>query len=111
VPQGEDAVQVFFLKLPKIQGVPDLTNQPLMVDSWDHLETKILILKCWGRLHKNVQTTDYCRMKNTIALTAESYFLFYIYPSIDIDIIALYTSSLMRHVPEIRERNAPIGNL
>jgi len=32
-----------------IQGVPDLTNQPLIADSWDHLETKILIPKCWGR--------------------------------------------------------------
>jgi len=39
-------------------------------------------------------------MKNTIALAAESYFLFYIHPSIDIDIIALYADSLIRYVPE-----------
>jgi len=39
-------------------------------------------------------------MENTIALTAESYFLFYIHPSIDIDIMALYAGPLMRYVPE-----------
>jgi len=82
-----------------------------MVDSWDHLEAKILIPKRWGRLHKNVQTTDYCRMENTIALTAESYFLFYIDPSIDIDIIALYAGLLMRYILSIGECNAPIGKL
>jgi len=38
----------------------------------------------------------------TIALTAEFYFLFYIDPSIDIDIVALYASPLMRYVPEHR---------
>jgi len=83
-----------------IQGVPDLTNQPLMVNSWDHLETKILIPKCWERLHKNVQTTDYCRIEDTIA--AESYFLFYIESSIDIDIIALFAGLLMHYVPDHR---------
>jgi len=74
----------------------------LMVDSWNHLETKILIPKCWGRLHKNVQTTDYCRIEDTIALTAESFFhfLFYIDPSIHIDIITLYAGPLMHYVPE-----------
>jgi len=41
-------------------------------------------------------------MENTIALTAESYFLFYIHSSIDIDIIALYAGSLMRYVSEHR---------
>jgi len=76
-----------------IYRVPDLT--------WDHLETKILVPKCWG-FHKNVQTTDYCRIEDTIALTAESYFLFYIDPSIDIDIIALYVGPLMRYVPDRR---------
>jgi len=92
-------------------GCPKLNeNQPLMIDSWDHLETKILIPKCWGRLHKNVQTIDYCRMENTITLTAESYFLFYIYPSIDIDIIAWYAGSLMRYALSIGGRNALIGN-
>jgi len=80
-----------------IQGVPDLTNQPLIVDSWDHLEAKILIPKCWGRLHKNVQTTHYCRIEDTIAPTAEFHSLLYIHPSIDIDIIALYAGPLMRY--------------
>lgn len=58
-----------------------------MVDSWDYLEMKILMPKCWERLHKNIQTTDYCRIENTIALTAEAYFLFYIDPFINIDIM------------------------
>jgi len=37
-----------------------------------------------------------------MALTGESCFLFYIDPSIDIDIIALYVDPLMRYVPERR---------
>jgi len=44
-------------------------------------------------------------MENAIALTAESYFLFYIHPFIDIE----------KYYRAVRgpfgERNAPIGNL